>query len=100
MGKAGYELEVDEEGICLLRSPWDPALRRSIRAIPGRFWDDELHGWTIRLTPDRAESVARLLRAFPRFEAGPGAMEAIETIRDRRKLDRPMVEGVTPDDEW
>src|SRR3954452_22555179 len=100
MGKAAYELEVDEEGICLLRSPWDPALRRSIRAIPGRFWDDELHGWTIRLTPDRAESVARLLRSFPVFQAARGSLDALEAVRDRRNLRKPMIEGVTPDEEY
>src|SRR3954451_5857832 len=100
MDSAEYTLEVDQDGICLLRSPWDAALKRAIRAIPGRFWDEELHGWTIRLTPDRAESVARLLRSFPVFEAAPGAMEAIETVRDRRNLRKPMIEGVTPDEEW
>jgi superfamily II DNA or RNA helicase len=100
MDSAEYTLEVDEEGVALLRSPWDPALKRAIRAIPGRFWDEELHGWTIRLTPDRAESVARLLRSFPVFEAAPRAMEAIESARDRRNLRRPMIEGVTPDEEY
>src|SRR3954454_9378984 len=100
MGRSQYTLEVDEDGITLLRSPWDPALKRAIRAIPGRFWDEELHGWTIRLTPDRAESVARLLRAFPVFEAAPGAMDTIEAVRDRRNLRKPMIEGVTPDEEW
>src|SRR4051794_22827854 len=100
MQPAEYSLEVDEEGICLLRSPWDPALKRAIRAIPGRFWDEDLYGWTIRLTPARAESVARLLRAFPVFDAAPGAMEAIESVRERRNLRRPMIEGVTPDEEY
>ena len=100
MDMAGYTLEVDEEGICLLRSPWDPRLRRAIRAIPGRFWDEDLRGWTIRLTPDRAESVARLLRSFPVFEGGPGAMDAVESFRDRRNLRKPMIEGVTPDEEY
>ena len=99
MDARGYALEVDEDGICILRSPWDPPLRRAIRAIPGRFWDEDPHAWTIRLTPDRAESVARLLRAFPVFEAAPDAMDAIEAFRDRRNLRKPMVEGVMPDDE-
>jgi SWI/SNF-related matrix-associated actin-dependent regulator of chromatin subfamily A-like protein 1 len=100
MDQAGYVLEVDEDGICVLRSPWDPGLRRAIRAIPGRFWDEDLHAWTIRLTPDRAESIARLLRAFPWFEGRPGAMDAIESFRDRRNLRRPMIEGVTPGEEY
>src|SRR5438270_7640221 len=100
MERGGYRLEVDEDGVCLLTSPWDPALRRAIRAIPGRFWDEDLHGWTLRLTPDRAESVARLLRSFPVFEADAGAMRAIERFRDRRNLSKPMIEGVTPDDEY
>src|SRR3954454_7237802 len=100
MDSAEYTLEVDEDGVAVLRSPWDPALKRAIRAIPGRLWDEELGAWTIRLTPDRAESVARLLRSFPVFEAAPGAMETIETVRDRRNLRKPMIEGVTPDEEW
>src|SRR6478735_557181 len=100
MQPSEYSLEVDDEGICLLRSPWDPALKRSIRAIPGRFWDEDFYGWTIRLTPDRAESVARLLRSFPVFEAAPGAMESIESFRERRNLHKPMIEGVTPDEEF
>lgn len=99
MKTAGYTLEVDEDGICLLRSPWDPALRRAIRAIPGRYWDEDEHAWTIRLTPDRAESIARLMRAFPQFEASGDAIDAIDAFRDRRNLRKPMVEGVTPDDE-
>src|SRR3954447_15481269 len=100
MDMPGYTLEVDEDGICLLRSPWDPRLRRAIRAIPGRFWDEDLRAWTIRLTPDRAEAVARLLRSFPVFEATPGALNALERVRDRRNLRKPMIEGVTPDDEY
>src|SRR3954447_1709929 len=100
MDQAGYVLEVDEDGVAVLRSPWDAALKRAIRAIPGRFWDEDLHAWTIRLTPDRAESVARLLRSFPVFEADPGAMAALESFRDRRNLRRPLIEGVTPDDEY
>ena len=79
----GYTLEVDEDGICLLRSPWDPALRRAIRAIPGRFWDEDLRGWTIRLTPDRAESIARLLRSFPVFEADRERLPAHQTHATR-----------------
>src|SRR3954447_9548630 len=100
MDVSAYTLEVDEDGVCLLRSPWDPALRRAIRAIPGRFWDEDLRTWTIRLTPDRAESVARLLRAFPVFEADGEAMDAIESFRDRRNLRRPLIEGVTIDEDY
>src|SRR6476659_4024485 len=100
MDQAEYAFEVDEDGIAVLRSPWDPALRRAIRAIPGRFCDDDLRGWTIRLPPDRAESVARLLRSFPVFSAEPGSMEMLEAFRDRRNLRKPMIEGVTPDEEY
>jgi superfamily II DNA or RNA helicase len=95
-----YAFEVDEDGIAILRSPWDPGLRRAIRAIPGRFWDEDLHAWTVRLTPDRAESIARLLRSFPVFEAAPGALDALEVVRDRRNLRKPMIEGVIPDEEY
>ena len=100
MDTPGYTLEVDEDGICWLRSPWDLALRRAIRAIPGRFWDQDERAWTIRLTPDRAESVARLVRSFPVFEAAPEAIDAIDAFRDRRNLRKPMIEGVTPDEEY
>jgi SWI/SNF-related matrix-associated actin-dependent regulator 1 of chromatin subfamily A len=100
MDSAGYTLELDEDGVVVLRSPWDPSLRRAIRAIPGRFWDEDLHAWTIRLTPDRAESVARLLRSFPQMEPTPDAIDAIDEFRDRRNLCKPMVEGVTPDEEY
>src|SRR3954453_6182777 len=100
MDSAGYTLEVDEDGIAVLRSPWDPALRRAIRAIPGRFWDEDDHAWTIRLTPDRAESVARLVRAFPQFEIAPEAIDTIDAFRDRRNLRKPMVEGVTIEEDY
>jgi SWI/SNF-related matrix-associated actin-dependent regulator of chromatin subfamily A-like protein 1 len=100
MDSAGYTLEVDEDGIAILRSPWDVALKRAIRAIPGRFWDEDDHAWTIRLTPDRAESVARLLRSFPVIEAAPDAIDAIDEVRDRRNLQRPMVEGVTVEEDY
>src|SRR5690349_15988381 len=100
MGLSDYRLEVDDDDVCVLRSPWDDALRRAIRAIPGRFWDEDLHAWTIRLTPDRAESIARLLRSFPLFEAEPGAMAAVESFRDRRNLRKPLIEGVTVGDDY
>jgi superfamily II DNA or RNA helicase len=100
MDQRDYAFEVDEDGVAVLRSPWDAALRRAIRAIPGRFWDEDLHAWTIRLTPDRAESIARLLRSFPVFEAAPGSLDALEAVRDRRNLRKPMIEGVTPDEEY
>src|SRR3954453_3029541 len=100
MEMSGYTVEVDEDGVTLLRSPLATSLRRLIRAIPGRFWDEDLHAWTIRLTPDRAESIARLLRSFPVFEAEPDGMAAIESFRDRRNLRKPMVEGVTVSDEY
>src|SRR6476661_2180208 len=100
MDRHEYAFEVDEDGVAVLRSPWNAALRRAIRAIPGRFWDEDLHAWTIRLTPDRAESVARLLRSFPLFAAAPGALDALESVRDRRNLRKPMIEGVTPDEEY
>jgi superfamily II DNA or RNA helicase len=100
MDSAGYALEVDEDGICLLRSPWDPALRRAIRAIPGRYWEEDERAWTIRLTPDRAESIARLLRAFPMFEATPDAIDTIDALRDRRNLRKPMIEGVMPEEDY
>src|SRR5947209_5102221 len=100
MDRPGYTLEVDEDGVACLSSPWDPALKRVIRAIPGRYWEADQHGWMIRLTPDRAESVARLLRSFPKFDADAASLAAIDRMRDRRNLRKPLVEGVTPDDEW
>ena len=44
--------------------------------------------------------MARLLRSFPLFAAAPGALDALESVRDRRNLRKPMIEGVTPDEEY
>src|SRR5687767_8122427 len=100
MDPVRYTVEVDSEGVCLLQTPFDPRVRRLVRAIPGRFWDEEAHGWTIRLGPDRAEAVARLLRAFPVFEPAPGAMRQIEALRRQRDRSRPGIETVKPEEEF
>src|SRR3954466_14102719 len=100
MDSAGYTLEVGEDGIAILRSPWDVALKRAIRAIPGRFWDEDDHAWTIRLTPDRAESLARLLRSFPVIEAPPGGSVARAEFRAGPTPRKPLVEGVTIDEDY
>src|SRR5689334_20259484 len=100
MESAEYTLEVDEDGVAILRSPWDAALKRAIRAIPGRFWDEDERAWTIRLTPDRAESLARLMRSFPVVEATPEAIDTIDEFRDRRNLRKPLIEGVTIEEDY
>jgi PAS domain-containing protein len=100
MDSAEYTLEVDEDGVAILRSPWDAALKRAVRVIPGRFWDEDERAWTIRLTPDRAESIARLLRSFPAIEATPEAIDTIDEFRDRRNLRKPMIEGVTIEEDY
>src|SRR2546429_617438 len=58
MDQAEYAFEVDEDGIAVLRSPWDPALRRAIRAIPGRFWAADLPGAAVVGVTARAANPA------------------------------------------
>jgi hypothetical protein len=92
-----HTVEIDHHDVCFIRAPYEPELRRAIRAIPGRFWDSEDKVWRIRLGPDRAEAIARLLEAFPRLTPANGAIEALETLRRQRDLRSPGIESVVPD---
>jgi hypothetical protein len=89
-----HTVEVDPEDVCVIRAPYEPGLRRAVRAIPGRFWDSHDRVWRIRLGPDRAEAVARLLESFPALEPAEGALEALAALRRRRDLGTPGVESV------
>src|SRR3954471_9521858 len=91
---SAHNVEIDHENTCFIRSPSDPALRRAIRAIPGRFWDPDEKQWRIRLGPDRAEAVARLLRAFPDLRLADGAGDRLALLRRRREMDSPGIESV------
>src|SRR4029079_13230660 len=55
-------VEVDSHDVCYIRAAYAPELRHAIRAIPGRYWDSEERLWRVRLGPDRAEAVTRLMQ--------------------------------------
>jgi superfamily II DNA or RNA helicase len=95
-----YTVEIDADGVCALRTPFDRRLIGAVRAIPGRWWDDRQKAWTIRLGPDRAEAVARLLEAFPDLRATPATLAAIEGLRRRRDVRTPAIESVKPGEEF
>src|SRR5438067_2400219 len=72
-----------------------PELRRAIRAIPGRSWDPDEKHWRIRLGPDRAEAVARLIASFPdALAADENARHRLDLLRRRRDPRSPGVESV------
>src|SRR5260221_8705529 len=87
-------VEIDHESTCFIRSPYEARLRRAIRAIPGRFWDPEEKVWRIRLGPDRAEAVARLLESFPALVPAEGTHEKLAALRRRRETGSPGIESV------
>lgn len=95
-----YTVEIDEEGVCSLHTPFDPRLRAAVRAIPGRYWDQDLGAWKIRLGPDRAESVARLVEAFPALRATPATLSALDALRRQRDVGSPAIESVKPDESF
>jgi len=96
----GHTLAVDEDGVCRISAPYDPALRLAVRAIPGRYWNQELRAWTIRLGPDRAMSVARLAAGFPAFEPDEATTAALDTLQARRNPTNFVIEAVVPVDGW
>jgi SWI/SNF-related matrix-associated actin-dependent regulator 1 of chromatin subfamily A len=88
-------VHVDHENTCFIRSPYEPELRRAIRAIPGRFWDPDEKLWRIRLGPDRAEAVARLIRSFPNaLVPDENAAHRLDLLRRRRDPRSPGIESV------
>jgi SWI/SNF-related matrix-associated actin-dependent regulator 1 of chromatin subfamily A len=94
-----YTLRV-HDGVAYIASPMDESLRATLRAIPGRFWDKGLRMWTIRLGPDRAESVARLVASFPAFRAETETLSQLDRYRALRDLSHPGIESVLPRDQW
>ncbi len=90
-------VEVDPHDVCYIRAPYEPELRRAIRAIPGRFWDSEERLWRIRLGPDRAEAVSRLMKHFPALRPVNGTVAALDALRAQRNLRSPGIESVVPD---
>ena len=97
---SGYTIAVDDDGVCRISAPFDAELRLAVRAIPGRYWNQELRAWTIRLGPDRAMSVARLIAAFPQFEPDAATVALLDGLRERREQLRPVIEAVVPVDGW
>jgi SWI/SNF-related matrix-associated actin-dependent regulator 1 of chromatin subfamily A len=90
-----HNVHVDHENTCFIRSPYDPELRRAIRAIPGRFWDPDEKLWRIRLGPDRAEAVARLIASFPdALVPDDNAAHRLDLLRRRRDPRSPGIESV------
>lgn len=87
-------VEVDHENVCFIRAEYDARLRSAIRAIPGRFWDPDDKVWRIRLGPDRANAVVRLLEAFPGLRLADGAKDRLALLTRRRELDSPGIESV------
>jgi SWI/SNF-related matrix-associated actin-dependent regulator 1 of chromatin subfamily A len=88
-------VHIDHENTCFIRSPYEPELRRAIRAIPGRFWDPDEKLWRIRLGPDRAEAVARLIEAFDGLLfPDDNARHRLELLRRRRDPRSPGIESV------
>jgi hypothetical protein len=97
LSKSSHTVEVDHHDVCYIRAPYEPELRRAIRAIPGRYWDSEERLWRIRLGPDRAEAVARLMGHFPRLRPVNGTVGALAALRAQRNLASPGIETVVPD---
>src|SRR3954449_5987357 len=90
---SAHNVEIDHENTCFIRSPYEPELRRAIRAIPGRFWDPDEKVWRIRLGPDRAEAVARLIGSFDGLLApDENASHRLDLLRRRRDLRSPGIE--------
>ena len=97
---SGYTIAVDDDGVARISAPFDPALRLAVRAIPGRYWNQELRAWTIRLGPDRAMSVARLMSSFEQFEPDDATRAALDVLLERRSTARPVIEAVVPVEGW
>ena len=97
---SGYTIAVDADGVARISAPFDPALRLAVRAIPGRYWNQELRAWTVRLGPDRAMSVARLIAAFPQFEPDQLTTAQLDGLQARRNMANPVIEAVVPVEGW
>jgi SWI/SNF-related matrix-associated actin-dependent regulator of chromatin subfamily A-like protein 1 len=90
-----------EGGEAVLRFPYDDALRRLLRAIPGRRWDPAERAWMVPLDPERAEAVSLLLASLPRppLVSEPLA-RALERRRALRSHDECVLDVARPNESW
>jgi hypothetical protein len=78
----------------VVQARFDPSLRACLLAIPGRRWHSAERAWSIRLGPDRADAVVRLLEAFPWLSTTVEDQAVVEGFRGCRDLARPVIEHV------
>jgi len=92
------ELARDE---AVLRFPYDDALRRLLRAIPGRRWDPSERAWCVPLEPEQAEALARLFAGLAHEpQVSAELARAITRRRARRRRDQCLVDLARADEEW
>ena len=90
-----------EQGEAVLKFPYDDALRRLLRTIPGRRWDPGERAWIVPLDPERAQAVALLLENLPRRTAvSEPLVRALARQRGRRAHDECVLDVARPDESW
>jgi SWI/SNF-related matrix-associated actin-dependent regulator 1 of chromatin subfamily A len=90
-----------DQGEAVLRFPYDDALRRLLRAIPGRRWDPAERAWIVPLDPERAEAVALLLASLPTPPVlSEPLARTLERQRMRRSHDECVLDVARPDESW
>jgi SWI/SNF-related matrix-associated actin-dependent regulator of chromatin subfamily A-like protein 1 len=90
-----------DEGEALLRFPYDDALRRTLRTIPGRRWDPERRVWRLPLDPERAEALCQLLSRLPAEpEVSEDLASQLARLRRRRHGQECLLDVVRADERW
>jgi SWI/SNF-related matrix-associated actin-dependent regulator of chromatin subfamily A-like protein 1 len=90
-----------DEGEALLRFPYDDALRRVLRTIPGRRWDPERRVWRLPLDPERAEALSQLLSKLPsQPDVSEDLARRLERLRRRRRGEECLLDVVRADESW
>src|ERR1700722_12388941 len=90
-----------EQGEAVLKFPYDDALRRLLRTIPGRRWDPVERAWIVPLDPERAQAVALLLENLPRrTNVSEPLARALARQRDRRAHDECVLDVARPNESW
>jgi SWI/SNF-related matrix-associated actin-dependent regulator 1 of chromatin subfamily A len=88
-------------GEAVLSFPYEDRLRLLLRAIPGRRWDPVERVWRLPLDPDRAQSLALLLREVPgESQLSPELTRALERHRRRRDFRECLLDLARPDGNW
>ncbi len=89
-----------DEGEALLRFPYDDALRRVLRTIPGRRWDPERRVWRLPLDPERAEALCQLLSKLPSPpDVSEDLARRLQRLRRRRGAEC-LLDVVRADESW